>query len=89
MLLGRAKRILENNLKCYNRETGGGTERIDLTHDRDNWRALVNTVTNLRAPRNPENFLSRTTVGFSKITPFLRVTWLVYSVLCSSLRRVN
>jgi hypothetical protein len=30
---------------------------IDLAKDRDQWRALVNTVMNLRFPQNAGNFL--------------------------------
>jgi hypothetical protein len=33
------------------RETGwGGIDRIDVSQDRDQWKALVNTVMNLRVP---------------------------------------
>jgi hypothetical protein len=31
---------------------------IDLAHDRHNWRALVNSVMNLRVPQNAGNYLS-------------------------------
>jgi hypothetical protein len=45
----------------------GGMDWIDLALDRDQWRALVNTVMNLRIPQNVGMFLnSCTTVGFSK-----------------------
>jgi len=42
---------------------------IDLTEDRDRWRALMNTVTNLRVLQNAENFLtSSKPVSFSRRT---------------------
>jgi hypothetical protein len=47
--LGRPTRSFVDNIKIVLREIGwGGVERIDLTHDRDQWRTLVNTVMNLR-----------------------------------------
>jgi hypothetical protein len=36
---------------------------IDLAHDRDQWRALVKTVMNLRVPTNVGKFLSNCTIG--------------------------
>jgi hypothetical protein len=40
---------------------------IDVAQDRDQWRALVNTVMNPRIPSNAGNFLSgRTIDGFSR-----------------------
>jgi hypothetical protein len=39
----------EGNIKMDLREIGlGGVDWIDLAQDRDRWRALVNTVMNLR-----------------------------------------
>jgi hypothetical protein len=32
---------------------------IDLAQDRYQWRALVNTITNLRVPKNVGKFFSR------------------------------
>jgi hypothetical protein len=49
--LGRPRRRSANNIKIDLREIGwDGVNWIDLTHDGDWWRALVNTVMNLRVP---------------------------------------
>jgi hypothetical protein len=40
-----------------------GMDWIDLAEDRDQWRALVNTVVNLRVPYNAGKFLSSCTIG--------------------------
>jgi hypothetical protein len=46
------------------REIGwGGMDWIDLAQDRDQWRALVNTVMNLRFPKNAGKFLRSCTIG--------------------------
>jgi hypothetical protein len=48
---GRPKHRWEDNIKTDLREIGwGGMDCIDLAQDRDQWRALVNTVMNLRVP---------------------------------------
>jgi hypothetical protein len=42
---------------------------IDMAQDKDQWRALVNMVMNLRIPQNIGQFLSHCTVGgFSRRT---------------------
>ena len=50
-LLGRPRRIWEDNIKMDLQEVGcGGMDWIDVAQDRDRWRALVNAVMNLRDP---------------------------------------
>ena len=50
--LGRPGRRWENNIKMDIREVkwGGGVDWINLTQDRDRWRAVVNAVMNLLVP---------------------------------------
>jgi hypothetical protein len=49
--LGRPSRRREDNIMMDLREIGwGGMDWIDLAPDRDQWRALVNTVVNLLVP---------------------------------------
>jgi hypothetical protein len=54
--LGRPRRRWVDNIKMDLREIGwDGMDYIDVVQDRDQWRALVNTVMNLQ---NAGNFLS-------------------------------
>jgi hypothetical protein len=47
--LGRPRRRWVDNIKIDLRETGwDGMDRIDLAQDKDQWKALVNTVLNLQ-----------------------------------------
>jgi hypothetical protein len=50
-MVGRPRRRWVNNIEMDRRERGwGDMDWIDLTQDRDQWRALVSTVMNLRVP---------------------------------------
>jgi hypothetical protein len=52
------------NIKMDLREIGwGGVDWIDVAQDRDQWRALMNTIMNLRVPSNAGSFLSSCTIG--------------------------
>jgi hypothetical protein len=49
--LGRPRRRWEDSVKMDFRDIGwGDMDWIDLAEDRDQWRALVKTVMNLRIP---------------------------------------
>jgi hypothetical protein len=49
--LGKPRRRWENNIKMNLREIGwGGLDWIDLAQGKDQWRALVNMVMNIRVP---------------------------------------
>ena len=48
--MGRPRRRWEDNIKMDLGEVGGGGDWMELAQDRDRWRALVNTVMNLRVP---------------------------------------
>jgi hypothetical protein len=49
--LGRSRRRWEDSIRMDLREIGWGSmDWIDLAQDRDQWRALVNTVMNVRVP---------------------------------------
>ena len=48
--LGRPRRRWEDSINMGLREAGGGEDWMELAQNRDRWRALVNTVMNLRVP---------------------------------------
>ena len=48
--LGRPRPRWEYNIKMNLQEVGGDGDWMELAQDRDRWRALVNTVMNLRVP---------------------------------------
>ena len=49
--LGRPRRRWEDNIKMDLQEVEfGGMDWIDLTQEKDRWRALLNAVMNLRVP---------------------------------------
>jgi hypothetical protein len=49
--LGRPRRRWLDNIRIYLVEVGwGDVDWIGLAQDRDRWRALVNSVSNLRVP---------------------------------------
>jgi hypothetical protein len=57
--LGRPSRRWENNIEMDLREIGfGDMDWIHWAQDRKSWRALVNTVMNLRFRYNAGNFLT-------------------------------
>jgi hypothetical protein len=71
--LGRPRRRWLDNIKMDLREIGrNGMDWIDMAQDRNQWRALVNTVLNLRDPYNSGKFLSGCTISGSSRKAQLR-----------------
>ena len=51
-LLGRPRRRWEDNIKMPLQEMGGSCgDWMEMAQGRDRWRALVNTVMNIRVPK--------------------------------------
>jgi hypothetical protein len=62
--LGRTRHRWVDNIKMDLREIGWDhMDWTDMVQDRNQWRALVNMVLNLRVPLNAEKFLSGCTIG--------------------------
>jgi hypothetical protein len=74
--LGRPRRRWIDNIKMDLLEIGlSVADWIGLAQDRYRWRAVVNTVMNLRVPQNAENLPSGcTTCGLSSGTQLQRVS---------------
>jgi hypothetical protein len=71
--LGRPRLRWVDNIKMDLREVGwDGVDWIDTAQDRDQWRALVNTVLNLRVPRNTGGFLRGCTIDSSSRRAHIR-----------------
>jgi hypothetical protein len=61
---GIPRRRWEDNIKMDFRKVGcGGMDWIYLVEDREQWRASVNTVMNLRVPQNFGKFFSSCETG--------------------------
>jgi hypothetical protein len=73
--LGIRRRTWVDNIKIDLREMGwGGMDWIDLAEDRDQWKALVSTVMNIRVAYNFRKFLSSCVTGiFSRRAQFHEV----------------
>jgi hypothetical protein len=48
--LGRPRRRWDDNIKMDVQDVGWGIDWIELTQDRDRWRAVVNALVNLGVP---------------------------------------
>jgi hypothetical protein len=66
--LGRPRYRWVDDIKMDLREIGwDGIDLIDVTQDKDQWRALLITVVNLRVPQSAGIFLSSCTIGARRV----------------------
>jgi hypothetical protein len=73
ILVGRPRRRWVGNINMDLREIGwDGVDWIDVAQERDQWRALVNTIMNLWVPLNDRKFLSGCAIGGSSRRAQLR-----------------
>jgi hypothetical protein len=81
--LGRPRHRCVDNIRMYLGEVGwGDVDWVGLAQDRKRWRALVNSVLNLRVPCNAGKLSSGlTTGGLSSSAQLHRVRSLVISSL--------
>jgi hypothetical protein len=64
--LGSRRRKWVDNIEMGLRKIGlESVDWINLAQERDQWRATVNTVMNLRVPQQAGNFLTKRTISFS------------------------
>jgi hypothetical protein len=71
--LGRPRRRWVDNIKMELTEIGwDGVDSVDVVQEREQWRALVNTVMNLRVTLNAGKFSSGCTIGGSSRRAQLR-----------------
>jgi hypothetical protein len=74
--LGSPRRKWEDNIEMGLREIEwDGMDWIDLAEDKDQWRALINTVMNLRVSEDGKFLSSCTTGGFSGRTQLHGVSY--------------
>jgi hypothetical protein len=80
--LGSPNHSWVDNIKMDLGENGWGSmDWIDLAHDLDQWRTLLNTVMNFPVPSNAGKFLSSYTTGGLSRSAQLHVLSLLASVL--------
>jgi hypothetical protein len=81
--LGRSRRRWVDNIRMDLGEVGwGDVDLIGLAHDRNRWRAFVNSVLNLRVPYNAGK-LSRglTSGGLLSSAHLHRAKWLLLTIV--------
>jgi hypothetical protein len=81
---GRPRRRWKDNVKTNLREIGwGGMDWIDMDHDGNRWKALVNMVMNLWVPEDVGKFLNSCAAGsFSRKTRLHELAIMKCKIFC-------